>query len=1048
MQILTAEQRAALMAQQSAALSHAGLGAQHSLGTPRGGLPSSGANLSLSMGMSLGLSGGMSGGMPPPSDLLQTDDQKRQELERVYIVKQQRWLLFLRHASKCTAVEGQCPFTPHCHVARKLWEHVLSCQNGACNYPRCVASRELLKHHQRCQDPQCPVCAPVRQAMQKQRSGQGPGGAQQQVSMGMSAAQQQQAVMRQGGYAVAQAVASHAAGGGRSGHGPSKRARMEAAPPQQQQPSTQLIERGVTRARSGAAGPEGTSLCECFSEEEIRVHLASLRIPETKLASGVPMSARRREQESAAVMAAASPTACKACGVEKLSFEPPPMYCTNCNVRIKPKQTYYLAGAPTQSDKQTFCTGCFSGFGPSIEIDGNRFAKNQLTKRKNEEDLEESWVACDSCEAWVHQICTLFNGRRNENGDSAFTCPSCILEQMSRGERQPTVARPSSQQPASALPKNVLSDFLEEHLSSRLTAERAERARVLGKQPEEVPGAEGLCIRVVSCITKQMAVKPEFRRAFGPSGYPSSFLYRSKVVMLFQKIEGVDVCLFCMYVQEYGADQPHPNNRRVYLSYLDSIKYFRPEVMSVRNNEALRTYVYHTLLVGYLEYVKRRGFTSVYIWGCPPLPGEDYILYCHPTRQKTPKSDKLREWYIKMLGFAQSEGLVVSLGNLFDELKLDREEPRSAMDVLYFDGDYWPGAAEEFIVTAQEEEAKRRAAAKAGAGGAAKRDRSKSKRLDRPDGSLEALDASLMCKLGENIRTMKHDFIMVHLWHECNRCRRTIENARRWCSAPEEAHYELCEECYEAEAALAVEERGWKGALQPQPVPALPDTRDPDGELECEFFDTRQAFLSMCQGNKFQFDTLRRAKHSSMMVLFHLHNPTEPAFVATCNLCTRELDPGTGWRCETCPDFDVCDDCRRYRGHAHPLKPQGNRRDTTRAMSKEERQARLAQLQRTMELLVHASACGAQSCTSSNCAKVKSLFQHAFSCQLKATGGCGLCRRLWTLLQVHAKGCFQANCPVPRCQDLKEYRRRAAEQVEERRRQAFVHYRQLNAQGA
>lgn len=57
-----------------------------------------------------------------------------------------------------------------------------------------------------------------------------------------------------------------------------------------------------------------------------------------------------------------------------------------------------------------------------------------------------------------------------------------------------------------------------------------------------------------------------------------------------------------------------------------------------------------------------------------------------------------------------------------------------------------------------------------------------------------------------------------------------------------------------------------------------------------------QSFLSLCQGNHYQFDTLRRAKHSSMMVLYHIHNPNAPAFASTCNVCNVELEAGAGFR--------------------------------------------------------------------------------------------------------------------------------------------------------
>merc|ERR1719230_2251783 len=99
-------------------------------------------------------------------------------------------------------------------------------------------------------------------------------------------------------------------------------------------------------------------------------------------------------------------------------------------------------------------------------------------------------------------------------------------------------------------------------------------------------------IKQVSNIKdKQHNVRARMYERYKEKGFPKEFPVTSKCIVLFEEIDGVDVILFGMYLYEYGHTAPQPNHRRVYVSYLDSVHYFRPR--------AYRTLCYHEMLLAY-----------------------------------------------------------------------------------------------------------------------------------------------------------------------------------------------------------------------------------------------------------------------------------------------------------------------------------------------------------------------------------------------------------------------------------------------------------------
>ncbi len=219
-------------------------------------------------------------------------------------------------------------------------------------------------------------------------------------------------------------------------------------------------------------------------------------------------------------------------------------------------------------------------------------------------------------------------------------------------------------------------------------------------------------------------------------------------------------------------------------------------------------------------------------------------------------------------------------------------------------------------------------------------------------------------------------------------------------------------------------------------------------EMDCEFLNNRQSFLNLCQGNHYQFDQLRRAKHTSMMVLWHLHNREAPKFVQQCAICSRDILTGYRYHCPTCADYDQCHDCISNPNaprHPHQLKPIPVASGQSSEMSEAQRKERQRSIQLHMTLLLHAATCKSPKCLSANCAKMKGLLKHGAQCQIKATGGCHVCKRIWALLQLHARQCKASTCPVPNCTAIRERFRQLKKQqqaMDDRRRQEMNrHYR-------
>ncbi|XP_076342052.1 histone lysine acetyltransferase CREBBP-like isoform X2 [Tachypleus tridentatus] len=679
------------------------------------------------------------------------------------------------------------------------------------------------------------------------------------------------------------------------------------------------------------------------------------------------------------------------CG-RKYVFQPQVLCCYGKQLCTIPRDAKYWS----YQNRYTYCQRCFAEIqGDTVTLGDDPTApqtsipKDQFEELKNDHLEMEPFVECMECGRKLHQICVIYFESIWPEG---FTCDNCLKAQgKKRKENKFTSKR---------LQQTKLGNYIENRVNNFL------------KKKEACAGE--VTVRVVASGDKVVEVKPGMRSRYVEIGQiPEQFPYRAKSLFAFEEIDGVEVCFFGMHVQEFGSECPMPNTRRVYIAYLDSVHFFRPK--------QFRTAVYHEILLGYLDYVKQLGYTMAHIWACPPSEGDDYVFHCHPPEQKIPKPKRLQEWYKNMLDKGIIERIVLDYKDILKQATEDNL--KSAVELPYFEGDFWPNILEDCIKELDQEEEDKRKAAEASAAAAVT-----SGGAD-DEGESEGTQThgkKKGQKSGRNKKANKNKNPQRKNNKKSNAC-----NTGSDLTAKIYATMEKHKEVFFVIRLHSV-----------QAAASLPPIQDPDPLINCDLMDGRDAFLTSAREKHHEFSSLRRAKYSTMAMLYELHNQGQDRFVYTCNSCKAHVE--TRYHCTVCDDFDLCIPCFKKEGHIHKMEKLGFDLDDGSAASDQKQanpqESRRLSIMRCIQSLLHACQCRDANCRLPSCQKMKRVVQHSKICKRK-TVGCPVCKQLITLCYYHARLCQEAKCLVPFCLNIKHKLRQ--QQLQQRVQQAQILHRRI-----
>ncbi|KAA0201175.1 CREB-binding protein [Fasciolopsis buskii] len=212
--------------------------------------------------------------------------------------------------------------------------------------------------------------------------------------------------------------------------------------------------------------------------------------------------------------------------------------------------------------------------------------------------------------------------------------------------------------------------------------------------------------------------------------------------------------------------------------------------------------------------------------------------------------------------------------------------------------------------------------------------------------------------------------------------------------------------------------------LHPQnAVSSLPPIKDPDPLVNSDLMECRGAFLEQAREKHLEFSTIRRAKYSTLVMLYELHNENRQPLMYTCNVCSAQLE--TPWHCKHCIEYDLCPRCYEREKHPHPMVQIGlGLNDGAKGQDVDNESATVQEsgrdkLSRLVKALGHGCSCRDANCRVYACKTMKFNVQHFRVHAASSCNQCSICQSLSILCYYHSKTCHEVKCPVPLCPKLK-----------------------------